>query len=217
MSGSCCGYGQAAEQQFTPEKAAKELDQYRRKGPGPTTRLLRNGVVKAGLVEGPLLDIGGGIGALTFELLELGMKRALVVDASAAYLAAAATEVARRSLAGSVELVHGDFLNVAEELPKASLVILDRVVCCYPYYEPLLDQALRHAEHGFAFSYPRDRWYVRATVWFENAQRRWRTNSFRTFVHPVARMRQIIERAGFERVSHRGTIAWSVDVFVKRS
>jgi hypothetical protein len=37
-------------------------------------------------------------------------------------------------------------------LPVATIVTLDRVVCCYPLYDQLLSQAVRHADRGFAFS-----------------------------------------------------------------
>ena len=72
------------------------------------------------------------------------------------------------------------------------------VGCCYPLYEPLLEHALQLAKTGFAMSYPRDRWFVRAGIWFENAMRRCRGNSFRAFVHPPSEMMRIVERARFE-------------------
>jgi len=217
MPSSCCSFGAAAEQHFTSEKVAEELRRYRRKGAGATTRLLRDGLATAGLTAGTLLDVGAGLGVLTLDLLDLGMSRAVVVEASSAYLAAASEEAARRGRSTSIQLVHGDLLAVANQLPPSTVVTLDRVVCCYPFYEPLLQQALQHAERGFAFSYPRDRWYVRIGVWFENAMRRRRDNPFRTFVHPVGRMQQLIEHAGFELVNRHRTLAWSADVFVKRS
>jgi hypothetical protein len=99
----------------------------------------------------------------------------------------------------------------------ASVVTLDRVVCCYPLYEELLREALRHAGRGFAFSYPRDRWYVRAGMRLENALRQRRRNNFRTFVHPETKMRELITRAGFDLVSQRRTLVWSSDVFVRRA
>jgi 16S rRNA G966 N2-methylase RsmD len=217
MSCSCCNFGDAVEHQFTSEKVAKELQRYRRKGAGPTTRLLLDGLVTAGLTRGALLDIGAGLGVLTLDLLEVGMSRAVVVEASSAYLAAASEEAGRRGRSTSIQFVHGDFLAVTDRLPRSTVVTLDRVVCCYPFYESLLEQALRHAERGFAFSYPRDRWYVRVGVWFENTMRRRSANPFRTFVHPVARMERLIVQAGFALVSRRRTVAWCADVFVKRS
>jgi magnesium-protoporphyrin O-methyltransferase len=207
MACSCCSFCDTAGQQFTPEKAAKELQRYRHKGSDPTTRLLRDGLAKAGLIKGTLLDIGAGFGALTFELLDRGITSAVMVDASSAYLKAGAEEAARRGRTGSVRLVHGDFLNVAAQFPRVGVVTLDRVVCCYPFYEPLLEKALESAERGFAFSYPRDRWYVRAGVWFENTMRRRQANPFRTFVHSPSAMEQLIERAGFALASRRQTVA----------
>jgi hypothetical protein len=46
-------------------------------------------------------------------------------------------------------------------------VALDRVVCCYPSWERLLDAALGHAERCLALSYPRDAWYVRLGMTLE--------------------------------------------------
>jgi magnesium-protoporphyrin O-methyltransferase len=166
------------------------------------------------MVEGTLLDVGAGVGALTFDLLDRGIRRALIVEASAGYAAAACDEAVRRGHTTHIELKRGDFLVVAQTIPNASVVTLDRVICCNPLYEQLLSEALRHAERGFAFSYPRDRWYVRAGMRLENAMRRRRTR-FQTFVHPESRMRKLILDAGFELVSQRQTLIWSADVFVR--
>lgn len=217
MACSGCAFPDAAERQFTREKAADEMKRYREKGPGPTTRLLRDALAEAGLLEGTLLDVGGGVGALSFELLDRGVARAVVVDASSAYLAVASEEATRRGRSAIIEFVHGDFIRVSDRLTSAAVVTLDRVVCCYPFYEPLLEQALRHAERGFALSYPRDRWYVRIGVWLENARRRWRANPFRTFVHSPSQMEALVERAGFQLVSRRRTLMWSADVFRKNA
>jgi hypothetical protein len=62
-----------ADRHFTAEKAAKELRAYRRGHLGPTTRLLRDSIGELGLGHGSLLDIGGGVGALAFELLNRGV------------------------------------------------------------------------------------------------------------------------------------------------
>ena len=155
----CCGvFGVAAERQFTEHIATRDLESYRAKGAGPTTRLLRDGLLQAGSVDGALLDIGAGIGALTFELLDAGATRAIVVDASPAYIAAATREAARRRCLDAIQFVHDDFLAAAPQVPPVPFVTLDRVICCYPASVPLLEEALRHAERRFAFSYPRYVW-----------------------------------------------------------
>jgi predicted RNA methylase len=87
MPGCCCSpFECAANQQFNQKKVAQELRRYRQKGPGPTTRLLVDGIVQSASISGTVLDIGSGVGALTFTLLERGASSAVAVDASAAYV-----------------------------------------------------------------------------------------------------------------------------------
>ena len=215
MPACCSTFERAAEQQFNEKKAAQELKRYRTKGPGPTTRLLQEGIAQAGALKGTLLDIGSGVGSLTFGLLERGITHAVAVDASSAYNGVARQEAERLGREEAVQFIHGDFVTVASELPIATLVTLDRVVCCYPSYEPLLDAALCHTDRCLAFSYPRDVWYVRVGVALENLQRRLAKNPFRTFVHPVFRMEQMIRAAGFALASRRETWMWSVDVYMR--
>jgi magnesium-protoporphyrin O-methyltransferase len=209
---SCCDFERTADQQFTSAKATKELWAYRRGHVGATTRVLRDAVIDAGLNKGSLLDIGGGVGALAFELLDRGMARALVLDASRSYVLAASAEASRRG--NHARILHGDFLRVAGRVPRADLVTLDRVVCCYPQYESLLDQVLIHAQAGIALSYPRDRWYVRLGMWLGNAGRT-RKSGFRTFVHPPAHIQKTIERAGFVLIRRRVTLMWTMDVYLR--
>ena len=216
MTTCCSGSGAAADRHFTDAIASRDLLRYREKGPGPTARLLLDGLRGEQPLGDALLDVGSGIGALTFELLERGMKRAVLVDASSAYLKAATNEAIRRQRRDVIEVVHGDFLDVASGVRAADTVTLDRVICCYPHFVPLLEQALRHAERFFALSYPLARWYVRLGIAFENALRRLRRDPFRAFVHPPAAMERIIESAGFELVTRKRTWMWAGDVY-KRS
>lgn len=211
---ACCSFEETVDQQFSSKKVRQELDRYRRHGVGPTARMLLETLSTAGVARGTLLDIGGGVGGLAFALLARGVDSAVIVEASSAYAAAASEEAARRGCSSSVTVTRGDFLDVASQVPPAAVVTLDRVVCCYPSYAELLAESLRHAERAFAYSYPRERWYVRAAVAVENALRR---TGFRAFVHPEARMRALVEDAGFELVGHRHSVMWSADVFVRRT
>jgi hypothetical protein len=121
-----------------------------------------------------------------------------------------------RGQANAVRFVHADFVDVAPQLPSASIVTLDRVVCCYPSCEPLLDAALEHAERCLALSYPRDVWYVRLGMTLENGQRRLARNNFRTFVHPMTTIEETIRRAGFRLSRRRETWMWSADIYLRQ-
>ena len=215
MSACCSTYGNVAAAQFDEKIAKRDLESYRKNGPGPTARLLRDLLVGTGAVGGVVLDVGSGVGGLSFELLDQGAERVIAADASAAYLAAAAQEATRRNRLGVVEFMHGDFVELGPQVPAATIVTLDRVICCYPSFEPLLNEALRHAVRAFAYSYPRDKWHVHAAVGFENAVRRLKSNAFRAFVHPVDRMTQAIERSGFRLAGRRQTWQWSADVWIR--
>jgi hypothetical protein len=190
----CCDFTDTVDRQFTSKKGGHELHRYRRKGARPTTRLLIDGISRAGVADGSLLDIGAGVGALTFELLERGFDRAVIVEA-AGYTAAASSEAVRR--APQVEFVSGDFLKVARTVPAASVVALDRVVLLSAV-RGMLTEAIRHAERTFAFSYPRERWYVRAGMTLENALRSRKPASGRLSIQK--RRCELITGAGFDLV-----------------
>jgi magnesium-protoporphyrin O-methyltransferase len=216
MPGCCSHFESAANQQFNQTKAEQELNRYRENGPGPTTRLLVDGISQAGALDGTVLDVGSGIGALTLALLDRGASSAVAVDASAAYVDAARDEAHRRGRTDAIRFVRADFVTAAPGLPSATIVTLDRVVCCYPTCEQLLGAAAALAERCLALSYPRDVWYVRAGTVLENGRRRMARNSFRTFVHPGPLIENCVTRAGFELSSRRESWVWSADVYLRK-
>ena len=162
-----------------------------------------------------MLDVGSGVGALSFELLDRGLTSALGVDLSSAQVAIASQEASRRGRSDLTRFIQGDFLDVAGQLPSADIVTLDRVVCCYPEYERLLEESLRHADRIFAFSYPLDVWYVRAWAGLNNLGRSIVRNAFRSFIHPVAAMEDVVRREGFTLVSRKSTRTWRADVYAR--
>jgi len=194
--------------------ARRDLRRYRTRGPDQTTRLLRNAILEAGNGK-TVLDVGAGVGALGFELLAAGAERVTAVEAAPAYVAAAREEARRRNVADRIDLVHGDFVSVAETVLPADVVTMDRVVCCYPAYRPFLEAALQRSRRLFAFSYPRDRWYVRAAVAMQNLQRALRRNPFRGFVHSAREMEALLEDHGFLRIERHEALKWSADLYVR--
>lgn len=205
-----------AERQFGPAIAARDLARYRRKGPDATSRLLLNAVRDHGNGATSLLDIGAGVGVLDFELLATGVKSATLVDASPAYLDAAGRESESRNVAERLHFVVGDFTVLAEGIEAADIVTMHRVVCCYPDAASLLQAAAGHARRVLAFSYPRDRWFVRFWLALKNARRRLVGNPFRTFVHAPAAMEARVNQDGFVRIHRSRTFVWSIDVYIRQ-
>lgn len=210
VTGSCCAA--PAGRFFDEERAGTELRAYHRKGPGKTTRRLLAALRGAG-AGGTLLDVGSGSGILTLELLKAGVSRADCVDLSPGSLRVAREEARRQGLADRITWHEGDMVELGPALPPADIVTLDRVVCCYAEYGPLLDQAAGHSRRWLALSYPRERWYVRVGIWLENLLLRLRRDSFRAFGHPVAAMDALLRRAGFVPVRHDVTLVWQSSLY----
>jgi len=212
MSSCCSSFFAANQRQFSDAVARRDLTRYRGRGPDQTTRLLRDAILGAGHGK-TVLDVGAGIGALSFELLAAGVERVTAVEAAPAYVAAARQEAGRRNVSDRLDVVHGDFVSVAGAVAQADVVTMDRVVCCYPSYQPLLEAAVRRSRRLVAFSYPRDRWYVRAAVGLQNMVRALFRNPFRGFVHSAPAMEALLKQHGFVRIERRATLKWSADLY----
>lgn len=212
---SCCNHCIDAEGLFSKRLAKQELRRYRKSGPRRTTRLLLRAIGPPGKQAKTLLDIGSGIGVIPHELLASGLSSATVVEASAAYLDAAQEEATRRSNSTRLTYTHGDFVELASSLAPADIVTLDRVICCYPDVEKLVESSVAKARHIYGIVYPRERWLTRTGVTLANIFLRLRVGAFRTYVHPSSVVEGIIRRHGFRRSSYHHTILWQVVTYVR--
>jgi len=210
MPCNCC---EITDNAFSEAEARSERKSYARNGPAKQTRLLLEAIRALGLKDADLLDIGGGIGAIHHELLQDVVHEATHVDASSSYLKEAKAEAARRGHSERVKFIHADFTEVANDLPSADIVTLDRVVCCYPDFRSLLKAAADHSRKSLALTYPRETWYLQLGLSVINFFQRLRKDPFRVFLHPIADMDALLRREGFERVSHRRLIVWEMALY----
>jgi len=208
----CTGYC-AAEVQFNHKVAKRDLRRYRRRGADATTRLLLAELRRRPLEGRHLLDVGGGIGVISGELSDARVASAVTVEASPAYLEVARREVGPKYGSRPTQFVLGDFAVIAGTLPDADVVTLNRVVCCYPDAEALLVAAAAKTRQVLAFTYPRDRWYVRTMFAFGNFWLRLTGKKFRAFVHGPEQMAAVLEAAGLVCATQRKTLVWMLDLY----
>jgi SAM-dependent methyltransferase len=213
----CCAGPCAAESHFDSKRAERDLRRYRSKGPDATTRLILAELRRWPLEGQLLLDVGGGIGVIDAELADTGIASVTLVEASPAYLEVARREVKARYESRPTHFLLGDFAKIADALPDADVVTLDRVVCCYSDAEALLWAAAVRTRQRLAFTYPRNRWYVRMMVAIENFWRLLTNSKFRAFVHSPQRMGAVLKTGGFVRASHRDTFMWTLDLYSRGS
>lgn len=212
MPCNCC---EMENNTFGEDRAKIDLRTYHKRGPANQTKLILEAIRSLGLKGVTLLDIGGGIGAIHHELLKDVAGNAIHVDASSAYLKEARKETERRSHAERVRFIHGDFTDVAHDLPDADVVTLDRVVCCYPDFQSLLKAAAGHGRKAVALTYPREIWYMRIALTLLNFIQRLRQDPFRVFIHPVSEMEALFRMQGFAKTSIRRLFIWEMALYQK--
>jgi 2-polyprenyl-3-methyl-5-hydroxy-6-metoxy-1,4-benzoquinol methylase len=210
----CCR-AEATEAVFDRRVAERDLRRYRRRGPAKTTRFLIEALLAEDTAGRTLLDIGGGVGAISHALLRAGMARAESVELSRAYLEAAEAEADRQGHADRLRLHHGDFVALADAIPPADVVTLDRVICCYPDLPALVGQSAARARAIYGLVYPRDVWWVKLGVGMANRLCRLRRSRFRAFVHPTAAVDALVRGHGFASRLTRSTAIWQVVVYVR--
>ena len=199
---------------YNQKKAASELRKYREKGPIPSTKALIDALVAEGVEGATVLDIGGGIGAVQHELLAAGAAQVTSVDASASYLEAAREEAGRRGVEDRVTYRHGDFIELAESVPPADIVTLDRVLNVYPDWERLAGLAAAHAQRLLGLVYPRNTPMTRLVVSAMNLKLRMQRKAVRAHIRPQDEIDRIARESGLAPSCAQDVgPAWHVAVF----
>src|SRR5262249_49870563 len=167
--------------------------------------LEQRGIEGASVLEG-----GGGVGEIQIELLKRGAARAINLELSPAYDEEARKLLREAGLEDRAERRLHDIAVDRDGLDPADVVVLHRVVCCYPDYERLLTAAAAHARRLLVFSYPPRNTIARLAVAGPNLIFRLLRKEFRTFAHPPSAMLTVLEKQGLRATfDHHGTV-WQV-------
>jgi len=159
------------------------------------------------------LDIGGGVGTIQHELLKAGVSSCFNVEASLAYVKAVKEEATRQGHADSISHLHGNFIDLAKDVPQRDIVTLDRVICCYHDVSALVGLSSERAERMYGVVYPRNTWWTRILCALANLQFRIQRNPFRTFIHPTEVVEEIVRSKGFVRRFFHEARQWQVVVY----
>lgn len=210
-----CRCDQDFERLFDAREAEHDLAEWRRNGVRAATAELIEALRADGIAGAAVLDIGAGVGMVHIELLAAGATTAVDVDASAAFLAAARAEAERRGLAELVEYRHGDVVELAETLPSADLVALDRVVCCYPDLAGMLGAAVSTGPRLIGIVHPTDALWVRGSMALFNAFGRLLRRRHSFYVHRRSEIDRFLRNAGFAERHAGGGRFWRVTVYAR--
>jgi predicted RNA methylase len=193
---------------FGAKTVERDARRYRRKGLAGSARWLLRALTDEGVDERSVLEVGGGIGSLQIELLEAGASHATNVEIIDSYEAAARTLITEHRLEDRVERRVADYAEQCGQTAAADIVIMHRVICCYPDPEALMAAACSRTRDRVALTIPREAWWVRGGFWGMNAWLRLRRVVFRGYVHPHARILDVATTHGFHIAAHDRGPLW---------
>jgi SAM-dependent methyltransferase len=160
------------------------------------------GAVKDLGVEGrTILDVGCGPGDLTRELVRLGASRADGIDLAPKTLDEARRRVDEEGMSGVITFTVGN--GAKESLERHDVVVLEKVICCYPDWRELVDNTSEAASRSYGFVIPRSDWpialIVRAFVALSALFLKIRKCGFRPFVHDFEKIDRHLHGRGLRR------------------
>ena len=194
--------------EFTTAYASRTARRLQASGLDDTATRMVELLVSQGVEGATVLEIGGGVSGLHMELLRQGAAKATNLELSGSYEAEAARLVSEAGLADRVDRQLVDIVVEPEAVEAADVVVLHRVVCCYPDYRGLLGAAADHARRALVFSYPRPHVVNRATTFVENIGSAVRRREFRGFVHSRDAMLAVLAEHGHDVVDTGGNRFW---------
>jgi len=176
---------------------------------------LVQGIARNGFRDATLLEIGCGVGYLHQRLLQEGARSAVGVDLSGPMLAQARVAAAEQGLSERTRYLESDFVEVAARVDPADIVVLDKVICCYPDARGLVERSMAKAQRLYAFTIPR--WFVRAAMAIGTLCLRLIRCGFRGYVHDPTQIDQWLVNGGFERAYDNETFFWLTRVYRRRA
>jgi magnesium-protoporphyrin O-methyltransferase len=195
---------------FTARFARRTANRYRKRGLDKTARRMVELVAQNGLQGATVIEIGGGVGDIQVELLKRGAARTTNLELSPAYEAEAQRLLADAGLTGRADRRIVDIAASPTEVEPADVVVLHRVVCCYPDHAKLLGAAADHARRQVVFSHPPRNAVARAIIGMQNLFLRLSGSEFRVFAHPPAALLRVLSDHGLQPTTVGSARVWQI-------
>jgi len=194
---------------FSERSAKGEARRYRRRGLDGTSKSVVDFLKARGVSGESVLEVGGGIGAIQIELLKAGATRATSVELTPTYEDVAARLFADAGLTDRVERRVMDFAEAEQQVEAADVVVMNRVVCCYPDMPRLVHAASRHARKVLVMTYPTKHPTLVAVIGIANVLLRLFRREFHLFLHSPQAILATSGADGMSIVLNRKGILWT--------
>src|SRR2546425_10171989 len=188
---------------------------YKSNGLTASSQVLLDFISKKGLVGKTVLEIGCGTGFFALETLRHGASSCVGVDLSSTAIHEA-NEFAKES--GLQDRAKFEVANAAStHQPASDVVVMDKVLCCYPDVEALLKAASDSSRELLGFVVPRDEGLMkpamRIGVALINLVERLKKTGFRLYLHPLRSIDGLLAGSGFQQESKARSRFWLVFLY----
>jgi magnesium-protoporphyrin O-methyltransferase len=198
------------------EDACDFCERYRNKGLSRSSKLLLKFILESNAQDKAVLDLGCGAGGLSIELLRHGAQSAIGFDLSPK-MVDAATQLARATgFESKAKFQEGNAATA--ELPRSDIVVMDKVLCCYSEWRPLLKNAMEASNVLIGFAVPRDegiaklpfRLALKIANYFQK-----RRGGVLFYLHPLGTIDKALRESGFKSHRKQGSRFWLVFLYSK--
>jgi SAM-dependent methyltransferase len=184
---------------------------------GNVTRRLLDALLELGPAGRSVLEGGCGPGALLISLLDAGAGAGTGIDLSPEAIEYARERAAKAGVTDRAEFIVGDAALTRAE--PHDWVVLDKVICCYPHMDALLERTVAEAKSVFAFAVPVSTgWRGAASktlLGIEAVVLRVFRRPCPAFVHDIGRIEARVRAAGFSSVRSENLGLWHIAVFAR--
>jgi SAM-dependent methyltransferase len=196
------------------EDACDFCDRYKRSGLSRSSKLLLDFIMQEGVPGRSVADLGCGTGGFSIELLKEGAETAIGFDLSSRMVDSAVDLAAASGFADRAKFQVGNAATA--ELPVSDIVIMDKVLCCYSDWAPLLKNAIGASRAMVGFIVPRDdgiakfpfRLGVRIVNYFQR-----RGGKIMFYLHPLKHVDRTLRDSGFTYRRKQASRFWLVFLY----
>ena len=198
---------------FFAGSAKRTAKRFRKKGLAKDQRRLMEGLKQIGFIGQSILEIGCGVGSFHLTMMVSGATLAVGVDLSEAMLAQARLLADEMGHASHTLYRSGDFAAVESEIEQADVIVLDKVVCCYPDAERLIRLSLGKTRRTYALTYPRINVLTRLAFTCAQAGLWLVRSKFRPYLYDPSDIERWISENGFKKAHEARGPFWLSQVY----
>ena len=188
---------------------------YKSNGLTASSQVLLDFISSKGLGGKTVLEIGCGTGFFALETLRNGASSCVGVDLSSAAIHEA-NAFAKES--GLQDRARFEVSNAAStRQPASDVVVMDKVLCCYPDADALLKTASDSSRELLGFVVPRDEGLMKPAMKIGTAMinlvEKLRKSDFRLYLHPLRSIDRLLSESGFQQMSKAKSRFWLVFLY----